>query len=360
PRCVSTVDSGNFAASLVAVKEGCLEIAEESIFRAARWDGLVDMLGLLDADLERLENRERRENLGRALHEMEAHCLEARGESGRWLTTLRDLMEGEGQSFERQLAEALEEAEGHIELFVLRDVRIWLDRVHHQIREMDREIDRYAPWLRLWPTAPESVAALARELEEILPLSMRLSESSDRIEKARIRLASGDVDGEAAEWCDALLAALDEGERGHESLRRELVGRAEEAEENALGMDFEWLYDRQLRLFYIGYNLSADQMDSHHYDLLASEARIASFIAIAQGDVPLEHWFHLGRSITDVAGRTCLVSWAGSMFEYLMPSLLFRSEPGTLLSQSESAAIDAQKRFGAEQKVPWGVSESGF
>ena len=106
--------------------------------------------------------------------------------------------------------------------------------------------------------------------------------------------------------------------------------------------------------------MTADRLDSHHYDLLASEARLASLFAIAKGDAPVEHWFHLGRATTSIAGTSSLLSWGGSMFEYLMPRLLMRSEAGSLLAESEIAAVDAQRRYARTLRVPWGMSESGL
>ena len=125
---------------------------------------------------------------------------------------------------------------------------------------------------------------------------------------------------------------------------RDQPGVAARAEAMAMGMDFRLLYDHELRLFHIGYNLSADRIDSHHYDLLATEARLASYFAIMKGDVPLEHWFFLGRPLAQMAGGLALVSWNGSMFEYLMPVLLLRSFPGTLLHESALGAIERQHR----------------
>jgi cyclic beta-1,2-glucan synthetase len=98
-------------------------------------------------------------------------------------------------------------------------------------------------------------------------------------------------------------------------------------------MDFALLYDPQVRHLFIGYNVAADQMDSHHYDVLASEARLASLVAIAKGDVPAEHWFALERPLTRTGDTVALLSWSGTMFEYLMPPLLVHSYPGTLLAE---------------------------
>src|SRR5204862_2429713 len=95
-------------------------------------------------------------------------------------------------------------------------------------------------------------------------------------------------------------------------------------------MDFGFLYDPRRELFSIGYQLQSHSLDSSFYDLLASESRLASFIAIARNDVPVDHWFHLGRTLTRASGSTALVSWSGSMFEYLMPTLVMQSYPMTL------------------------------
>ena len=115
-------------------------------------------------------------------------------------------------------------------------------------------------------------------------------------------------------------------------------------------MRFDFLYDRRRRIFSIGYRLAdADgpgRLDGSFYDLLASEARLASFVAIAKGDVPQHHWFHLGRLVTNVDGRATLMSWGGTMFEYLMPLLLMRGYPGTLLDQSCRAGVRRQIEYG--------------
>src|SRR5204863_6655734 len=132
----------------------------------------------------------------------------------------------------------------------------------------------------------------------------------------------------------------------------------------AAAMRFEFLYDRRRRIFSIGYRLAdaegPGRLDASFYDLLASEARLASFVAIAKGDVPQHHWFHLGRLVTNVDGRATLMSWGGTMFEYLMPMLLLRGYPGTLLDQSCRASVRRQIEYGKERSVPWGVSESAY
>jgi cyclic beta-1,2-glucan synthetase len=129
-------------------------------------------------------------------------------------------------------------------------------------------------------------------------------------------------------------------------------------------MHFGFLYDRKRRLFAIGYRLAdpmgAARMDGSFYDLLASEARLASFVAVAKGDVPEMHWFHLGRLITGVRGSPVLLSWSATMFEYLMPLLVMRSFPETLLDESCQMAVRRQIDYAATRGVPWGISESAY
>jgi cyclic beta-1,2-glucan synthetase len=150
-----------------------------------------------------------------------------------------------------------------------------------------------------------------------------------------------------------------------EGLRRlGLAGLAERAARFADGMNFRFLYDPQRRILSIGYRLAdaegAGRLDPSSYDLLASESRLASFIAIAKGDLPETHWFHLGRLITSVDGMPTLLSWGATMFEYLMPLLLMRSFPGTLLDQSCRMAVRRQIQYAKECGVPWGISECAY
>jgi cyclic beta-1,2-glucan synthetase len=135
---------------------------------------------------------------------------------------------------------------------------------------------------------------------------------------------------------------------------------AERAYAYALEMDFAFLLDPERKLFAIGFQQTTHSLDSSYYDLLASEARLASFIAVAKNDVPMEHWFHLGRTLSYAAGAPALVSWSGSMFEYLMPLLVMRSFPFTMLAQTCEGAVSRQRAYGAERRVPWGVSESAY
>ena len=143
-----------------------------------------------------------------------------------------------------------------------------------------------------------------------------------------------------------------------------MTALAERAAAHFAEKHFGFLFDRKRRLFSIGYRLgegaNAARMDSSFYDLLASEARLASFIAIAKGDVPEMHWFHLGRLITGVRGSPALLSWSATMFEYLMPLLVMRSFPETLLDESCRMAVMRQIDYAASRGTPWGISESAY
>ena len=125
-------------------------------------------------------------------------------------------------------------------------------------------------------------------------------------------------------------------------------------------MDFGFLFDHDRQLLSIGYRVTDGTLDPSCYDLLASESRLASFVAIAKGDVPTRHWFHLGRTVTSIHGGAALVSWSGSMFEYLMPDLVMRPPPGSLLDETNQIAVRRQVEYGAERGLPWGVSESAY
>jgi len=164
-----------------------------------------------------------------------------------------------------------------------------------------------------------------------------------------------------AAGCRELAGSPADAQRGAAARLADIARRAVAL---ADGMDFGFLYDRERQLFVIGVRLAdatgPARADSSFYDLLASESRLASFVAIAKGDVPQSHWFRLGRLVVSVAGVPTLVSWSATMFEYLMPLLLMRSYPGTLLEQSCRMAVRRQMSYGRQRQVPWGISESAY
>ncbi len=144
------------------------------------------------------------------------------------------------------------------------------------------------------------------------------------------------------------------------SLAERLLAVEQKARSMALAMDFGFLLDHDRKLLSIGYRVADGALDPSCYDLLASEARLASFMAIAKGDVPARHWFRLGRAVTPIAHGAALISWSGSMFEYLMPSLVMRAPAGSLIERTSRLIVRRQIEYGAALGVPWGVSESAY
>jgi cyclic beta-1,2-glucan synthetase len=165
-------------------------------------------------------------------------------------------------------------------------------------------------------------------------------------------------------WAERLAALAREHFEEVRTTAAEQVARcgqlAARAEALATAMDFTFLYKADRHLFAIGYNLAVGRQDGNAYDLLASEAALTSFLAIARGHAPLQHWFHLGRLLTRVGHRLALVSWGGTMFEYLMPPLLLHYHDGSLLEESAEAAVARQMEYGRQTGTPWGISESAF
>lgn len=176
---------------------------------------------------------------------------------------------------------------------------------------------------------------------------------------------SGNLAGAIIVLCEGLraLARHDpSSETGINEERKLFENLARRAAVFGDGINFRFLYDARRRLFAIGYRAAnsdgAGQLDSSHYDLLASEARLTSFIAIAKGEIPETHWFYMGRAVTSVHGIPTLLSWSASLFEYLMPLLIMKRYPGTLLDDACRMAVKRQQDYGEERGVPWGISES--
>ncbi len=230
------------------------------------------------------------------------------------------------------------------------------------------------------PAAPHAaVASLAAVVSSVLSAvedaqngarqRTRLAELATTLSDALARFEAGTLASpersEVIYWSRSFAEGLEElPAQDTAALGARLEALARRALAFVEDMHFDFLYDWQRRLFVIGYRLAdaegTGRLDANFYDLLASEARLASFVAIAKGDVPDGHWFHLGRLLTSVDGAPTLLSWSASLFEYLMPLLVMKTYPGTLLDQSCRMAVRRQVEYGRQQGVPWGISESGF
>ena len=145
-----------------------------------------------------------------------------------------------------------------------------------------------------------------------------------------------------------------------EALRQRLIVIRDRARDIAFTMDFSFLFRPERRLLSIGYRVNSNELDEACYDLLASEARLTSLFAIAKGDLPTEHWYKLGRPIVPIGARGALISWSGSMFEYLMPPLVMQERQGGILNQTNNLIVQEQMNHGRRLGTPWGISEAAF
>lgn len=361
PRYVSTVDSGNLAVSLIVVKEACREAMQGHALYSEMWDGLCDSLHLL-SDSIAASAIDSCAECHEILRAMEEGALKGRDDTGCWELMLEQLHEQQYPQLEATIRQSIGKSEA-TPTESLREIHIWLERTHHHLASMRRDVQAFFPWRALIAQAPAGCEGWGRQIAMRLPADLALQEAAAGCDEARAvlaGLAASANDSAARGWAEKIGQALAQAAEAHRSLHDRLQGIAERSAAWAHGMDFRMLFDASTRLFHIGYNVSAGRIDQHHYDLLASEARMASFFAISKGDVAPEHWFFLGRPITKKESGLSLVSWNGSMFEYLMPTLLLRSDPSTLLGQSDRTAVDLQREYGNAHDIPWGISESGF
>jgi cyclic beta-1,2-glucan synthetase len=214
------------------------------------------------------------------------------------------------------------------------------------------------------PGLPEVGTALhaiqARLQEPGADLAVLAADTSAAAARAKSLAVSREDAGDLAFWMTALHRTVESHRRDQDGLTPRLLAIEQTARSMALAMEFGFLRNAERKLLSIGYLAVEGTLDTNCYDLLASEARLACFLAIAKGDIPSREWFRLGRAVTPTVGGAVLVSWSGSMFEYLMPSLVMRAPNGSLLEDTSKLVVQRQIAFGTEQHVPWGVSESAY
>ena len=307
PEYVSTVDSGNLAGHLLAVSNACRQFVDQPLALSAAPSGIGDSLAL-------------------------AH--DATGATGWAGVAWPDLPEPHdaptatiadwSASLARLSADAAAIASG----------------TESASGAQGEGVDELTAW-----------AMAARATAESHRRDLSLLGSRDGV-GAQLTLAelAEHVDERAGQQRPPAVAAL----------VRRLHAVADEAQRLVEAMDFGFLFDPVRKLFSIGFRVREGALDPSYYDLLASEARLTSFVAIAKGDVEPDHWFRLGRGLTPVGRGSALISWSGSMFEYLMPSLVIRAPAGSLLEQTSRLVVARQIRYAGELGVPWGISESGY
>ncbi|WP_417774161.1 GH36-type glycosyl hydrolase domain-containing protein [Stappia sp.] len=200
-------------------------------------------------------------------------------------------------------------------------------------------------------------------LDALTPVLTRLAEKAALMARAMIPASVDDASPDLVFWIESFGKIAAEHARDQiapPGLKDRLRALAADAREMAVAMDFAFLLDPERKLLSIGYSHADNRLDTSCYDLLASEARLASLFAIAKGDIETRHWFRLGRAATPLANASALISWSGSMFEYLMPSLVMRAPAGSLLEQTNRLVVERQQTYARALDIPWGISESAY
>lgn len=349
PRYVSCVDSGNLLGALWALEQGLDEFLRMPVLDRKAFAGLGDTGEIL----KQVAGRERR--AGFDFHILDELLLA-------WETPPARIAD---------LLSLLRRVEGSFRVpLVPPGAASWAGEMESQVSAWLIIADRYLGWIEILAENPEGEGALLgpeamNAIREDLSYAPSLSDlAAGRAESipilTSIREESAVKSGPIMEWIDRVIDAF----KRSQWLAGETLGMAEQligdVRELSAEMDMGFLYDRERKLFSIGYNVSADRLDSSFYDLLASEARFGSFAAIARGDVPLEHWFSLNRPYGAIGRSRVLLSWTGTMFEYLMPLIFQRSYGNSLLDKAAREAVAVQIAYGRKCRVPWGISESAF
>jgi len=317
PQYVSSVDSGNLVGAFLTLQAGLVELKDQPVISVNVFQGLQDTLQVL----------------------FECAPSESAPDLTKTVQSLQHKLEALMQNTSPQ---------------TLSDFYVQLDEIHRISAELltclpvDIDIDGE---LYYWAQAFEQQSsALVNDLKYLAPDSQVFSNIPTLAEMARAKSPEKSTDTDSISG-SLYISAL-------ERIKSidDLVGRCREL----AVMDFEFLYDTVSGLLSIGYDVGERRRDPACYDLLASEARLASFLLIAQQQLPQKHWFALSRLLTSHGGHVSLISWSGSMFEYLMPELIMPSYDNTLLGQTCKAAVARQIEYGRQRAVPWGISESCY
>jgi cyclic beta-1,2-glucan synthetase len=347
PTYVSTVDSGNLAGHLLTLRPGLLALPDQKIL-GARWlDGLSDTLMIL-ADIVGGAGGAAQTQLAQ-LQEDLASASAARPTTIAAAQRCLDRLAASAAVVMDSLDVHPEDPESQ--------AKEWARAFAQQCQGALDELTFLAPWTLL-PASQNNrlndltgiggiptLRDLARLDVEVLPtIEHRLgSDATPEERKGLVEIQR--LITEASQRARTRIAAIERLALNSSELAR---------------MEIDFLYDKARHLLAIGYNVGERRLDSSYYDLLASEARLCSFVAIAQGQLPQESWFALGRLLTTANGEAVLLSWSGSMFEYLMPLLVMPTYENTLLDRTYNAAVEGQIAYGRKRGVPWGMSESGY
>lgn len=338
PRYISTVDSGNLLACLWTIKQGMNEIISSPLLSTQVLSGINDTYEIF-----------KEINKAREIKGME-YLLQANiSDSISSISIVRESIKSIPP----------ESVDGY-----------WLKQIEIQLQELESIISRYFNWIailnslpyeKLLQINPQALSWKKQALSWKPSLEML---ASDEHSSTLILLIQGaankELSNDIQEWGKQLQEAFSTAQwfAGEKlGLVTEIIQEIDLFSEE---MNLKFLYNTTRKLFVIGYNVDEKKLDTSFYDLLASEARIASMIAIAKEDAPLEHWWALGRLYSVVHGQKVLLSWGGTMFEYLMPLIFSKQYPDSLLGECCHAAVDCQIAYGKQRGIPWGISESAF
>jgi cellobiose phosphorylase len=337
PRYVSTVDSGNMVAYMWLAAR-CLDIyINEPLLSKSYIKGIEDTMKLASKEID--EKTSLKNSYDATISKLKNLSMDLVS----WKSFLMELwskvMEVEKSTAGKGL--------------------YWNSKLKNTCSKFLGELQRYVPWVDMANSHNEISEEIKKELNSIVTNSS-FKDMITRLENVSQNLKSSDKNIENGKSTEVLYELISNGNKEilHQINRNSaLINRLVKFVENT---DFKVVYDRKRQLFSIGYDIEKDTLNNSYYDLLASEARCASFMAIAKGDVEQKHWFKLGRAMTLMGKSKGLVSWSGTMFEYFMPLLIMKSYPDTLIDETYKAVIDGQKKYCKERNVPWGVSESAF
>lgn len=351
PLFVSTVDSGNLAACLWTLKQSYLGLAHEPVLPANLWRGLRDHFELL-AHISREGSVP--EQILSTLDELGACAKRLGADASLWMGTF-PWLEQQIRIIEsvRRGASWKGQPTAHP---LVPDLEWWLEQTAVRLQQVREHVETFVPW-----ALPEYLS-LSRLLDPMAELNLislprAIAEMEKRLAEFTASRSASDAEmSTVASLQRRLPASLAHATRLLRTLRRV----AETADRLVREMDFRFLYNPKRKLLSIGYNVGRGELAPSCYDLLASEARTAVFIAAAKGDVHQEAWFRLGRAHTLAGGKRALLSWSGTLFEYLMPGLWMRSLPETIMDEAIRAAIHCQQRYARANKIPWGISEAAF
>jgi hypothetical protein len=338
PLFVSTVDSGNLVASLWTLEQGCEYLLNQPVLRRELSEGFLDHLRLLcdlkvfpKGLLDRLEHKSETEDWLKSLLRFPISALES-------------LVEKEHEA--RHVAE----------------IRWFAEQASQRLQQIRQTMVRFMPWMLPDFTELRPDANLA-----IPPSNIALKDLPDALDKLALRLQAA-LDRKPEESLEEthtaltkrLLSMVSGARMDAMRLVQELQALSADAERLGDQMEFGFLWNPRRKMLSIGFEAEKRELHSACYDLLASEARIAAFVAIGKDEIPQETWFLLARTHVSDRNRTVLLSWTGTMFEYLMPALWMHTYFGTLLDRSRHAAVRAQQEFTAPKRIPWGISESAY